>query len=88
MSARRFATPRTLWVEADERDRPQAFTWAGRRERVARVEATWATGTGWWVDTTGPVPRRYYRVVTGSGLRAELYRAEPRGDWFLAAIAD
>ena len=54
--------PEPVAVTWDERQRrPSAFTWRGRRYRIARVVELWIVETGWWNDETH-VSRSYSRV--------------------------
>ena len=59
--------PEPVAVVWDERRRPAAFVWRGRRHRIDRVVERWIVETGWWNDATH-VSRSYSRVEAGGRL--------------------
>ncbi|HEX5503190.1 MAG TPA: DUF6504 family protein [Thermomicrobiales bacterium] len=87
MSARRFLPARAVAVRAGRDGAPVALRWRGRAERVARVAESWDVTAGWWRGATA-VRRRYYRLVTRSGLWCVVYRDLAADRWYLDAIVD
>ena len=88
MSARRFAAAHPVTVMTSGWPAmPCRFRWRRRTERVAQVEATWAVQTGWWQGEVR-VSRRYYRVVTASGVLGILYQDLVTGRWYLEQLLD
>ncbi|HET8628632.1 MAG TPA: DUF6504 family protein [Thermomicrobiales bacterium] len=86
MSARRFRPARPIAVRAGRDGAPVALRWRGRGERVARVAERWDVVAGWWRGEAAR--RRYYRLVTRSGLWCVVYRDLAAGRWHLDEILD
>jgi hypothetical protein len=89
MTARRFAPTRPLEVVVlPATGEPCRLHWRGRAERVTRVEGTWAVAEGWWRGGAEATRRRYFRLVTHSGLLCVIYRDLSCGRWYLEQIID
>lgn len=89
MTARRFAPARPVAVTTDPATGlPTGLRWRGRDERVAHVEAIWATDTAWWAREQGAVRRRYVRLLTQGGLLCVVFHDLASGRWYLDAVMD
>lgn len=84
---RLFATGEPITVALDEQGRPTAFTWHGRRHRLARVQMHWEVDTGWW-ETSGRVQRAYWAATTLDGLFCVVYQDLASGAWHLERVYD
>ncbi|CAA9556877.1 MAG: hypothetical protein AVDCRST_MAG18-740 [uncultured Thermomicrobiales bacterium] len=89
MTIRRFAPTRPIAVVADARgDSPTRLRWRGRWEGVGAIAATWDLTEGWWRGETGATRRRYFRLLTHSGLLCVIYRDLASGRWYFEQIID
>jgi hypothetical protein len=91
--SRRISLP--IRVQTDDAGQPTAFTWRGRRYRVA-VIGCWHVRDRWWVsrteaDSTGKgfSDRHYYRLLTAEHQVFGVYRElTSKGLWVLDVIQD
>jgi hypothetical protein len=89
MTARRFTSPRPVEIVTHPASgEPLHLRWRGRAEPVARVEETWALDEGWWRDGPRAIRRRYFRLLTRSGLLCVVYRDLSSGRWYLEEVID
>jgi len=79
---RLFADSQPITVTLDEQGRPTAFTWQGRRHRLARVQMHWEVDTDWWTEE-GRRQRAYWAVTTVGGMFCVIYRDMGNGAWQL-----
>lgn len=93
---RLFPHPEAITAVAELPDEPPvAFTWRGRRHRVARAEGPERIGEEWWrkpIDKVGTsFVRDYYRVEDDTGgrywiFRAGLYGGDEPPRWWLHGV--
>ena len=89
MTSRRFVPPQTIAVMADRHwTVPVRLCWRGHWEVVAETVATWEATTGWWRETPEAAQRRYYRLLTRSGLHCIIYCDLGCGRWYLEQVID
>ena len=84
---RLFADTQPITVTLDQQEPPTAFTWQGRKHRLARVQMHWVVDTDWWT-AEGRVHRAYWAVTTVGGLFCVIYRDEASGAWTLERVYD
>ncbi len=70
-------------VELDTGNRPVAFAWRGRRERI-EVCNRWRIDEAWWRN---PIARDYFKVV-GRRWLALVYLDRVTGRWHLERVYD
>ena len=89
MTARRFSPTEPIEVTAHRRSGdPLTLRWRGRVERVAWLDAPWEVVEEWWLGGPEAIRRRYYRLLTRSGLLCVVYRDRASGRWFLEEVLD
>lgn len=71
--------PLPLRVVADEKGRPVAVIWQGRRLPVAAVKDCWRIEDEWW---RRPIRRTYYLLEVAGGGLITVYRDHESGRWF------
>ena len=70
--------PKPLTVMAEHRG-PQAMHDGGGIVRIESIQDHWAINDEWWRD---PIHRRYFRVLTESGVIRTIYYDAVRDGWF------
>ncbi|HEY3231888.1 MAG TPA: hypothetical protein VGJ87_21840 [Roseiflexaceae bacterium] len=80
-----FFADMPIVVTADALGTPQAFVWAGRRERVAHILERWLIDVGW---RERRIWREYFALITRSGLLVVIMRDVVRGRWYLERLYD
>ncbi len=70
----------------EERQRPVAFTRAGRRYFVDVVVQTWSVEKRWW-DPRRRISRRFFRVIARGGVY-DLALDGTVGSWLLVGVHD
>ena len=75
--------PVTVVIDAE--GTPVSFTWEGRTHRVMAVANHWRVDWGWWRWHTW---RDTFKVVTDTGLLAELSCDRLTGQWVLQRLYD
>ncbi len=80
-----WATPERIRVVMSATGHPVAFTWGSQCHPVRLVANHWREDQGWWDRR---VWRDYFRVVTATGLLAEIFQDQLTGEWYLQRIYD
>lgn len=89
MTIRRFAPTRPIAVVAEDRQSiPAQLCWRGRWEKITAIAESWNLTHGWWKGDDEAVQRRYYRVLTHSGLLCVIYHDPAPDVWYIEQIID
>lgn len=70
-----------------EQEIPDGFYWHYVPQRILEVCNRWRIHTNWW-ESEQMVWRKYWKVVTATGMLCLIYHDLQAAKWFLARVYD